>query len=167
MSFQHDKNFLYKDNAIFIFRFPIPRKMAFIWKGSPQLFQQPSTLSPSLRPSYGGIDTITSVINLRETAIFTADDFKLPSNDLIRKTYILDDDFMEGYESCVGVSLVIEHWALNMSTVVYTETIVGCYVQCQGPRLNTMMMSCNGNTFNILLSICEGNPLVDSPPMCQ
>ena len=121
--------------------FPIHGKMAFIWKGSPDLFQQPSTLPPPLRPSYGGIDPITSVISLGEIAKSTAEDFKLPSNDLIRKTYILHDDFTESNEGYVGVSSVIEHWALNMSTVVHMETNVGGDVQCQVTRLSTMIMT--------------------------
>ena len=121
--------------------------MVFIWKGSPDLFQQPSTLPPPLLPSYGGTDPITSLISLRETAKSTAKDFKLPSNDLIRKTYILEDDFTEGYESYMGVNSVIEHWSLYMSTVVHMETNVGGYVQCQVTGLNTMMMSCYGNNY--------------------
>ena len=75
---------------------------------------------------YGSIDPITSVISLGETVKSTTEDFKLPRNDLIRKTHILDDDFTEGYEGYVGVSSVIEHWSLNMSTVVHMETNVGC-----------------------------------------
>ena len=81
--------------------------------------QQPFTLPPPLLPNYGGIDPIISLISLGETAKSTAEDFKLPRNDLIRKTYILDDDFTEGYGGYIGVSSVLEHWSLNMSTVVH------------------------------------------------
>ena len=147
MSFEQIWNFLYKVNAISILVFPIHGKMAFIWKGFPDLVQQPFTLPPPLLPNYAGINPITWVISLKETAKSTAEDFKLPSNDLIRKTYILHDDFTEGYGGYAGVSSVIEHRTLNMSTELHMETNVGGYVQCQVTGLNTMIMSSHENSY--------------------
>ena len=86
-----------------------------------------------------GIDPITSVISLRATAKSTVEDFKLPSNDLIRKTYILDDDFMEGYESYVGEILVIEHWTLNICTVVPTEALMQSFDVCSVDSLKELL----------------------------
>ena len=109
VSFKQIRNFLYRVNAVFILGFPLPGKMVFIWNVSPELFQQCYTLSSPLLPMYGSIDPITSVISLGETVKSTTEDFKLPSNDLIRKTYILHDDFKEGYEGYLEVTLVTEY----------------------------------------------------------